>query len=740
MNVTLYSDFHTPLEEGELFTLMERIKSNEFEEKVKAIRYAYHQGKDSLGDKLKKELPAFTPSATFSGGRTMNHLKAYSGIAHLDLDDLLPEELSKTKEMVNSCAFTAASFISPSYTGLKIFVKVSSGAEEHKDMIVQLMQYYEQLTEIAPDPKCKDITRLCFLSWDPDVYINSESETFTPVPAVPLPHPPMEKNTPTASMDECLAFTEKVAQYTKGSRNSFVYLFARNANRLGISEEETLQFSLTTFDLPEREIAAAVKSAYKHNVTEHAKFAKTAKLVKDAENTVSITANHAEDLLATTPTIPDEVYSALPHLLKDGADAFTENRERDVFLTSALAILSGCLPNVTGSYGQKTVFPNLFTFILAPAASGKGSMVHAKELADYYHNVVKSQSVEAQKDYQVKLRAYKKQHGALSKNADPTVEPPEEPPFKVVFIPANTSSAKLYQHLLHNDDQGIMCETEADTLAAVFKNEWGSYSDLLRKSFHHEKVSLSRKSNNEYIDIAQPRLSVALSGTPSQVFNIIVSAEDGLFSRFIFYLFRTNPHWISPAPDPTRPNLTNHFYELSVRVYRMVSFLTDHSTFVTLSQKQWAALDDTFAQHLNEINELSGGDALSVVKRMGLILYRICMILTAIRKFENLNFERTIQCNDEDFETARSLANIYLQHSLLLYSNLPSQTKEHAIRTPTRKDKLLMELPDRFRRGEAVELGRRLEIKERTVDDCLKRWLGTRLQKEDTGWYVKNIA
>jgi hypothetical protein len=47
-----------------------------------------------------------------------------------------------------------------------------------------------------------------------------------------------------------------------------------------------------------------------------------------------------------------------------------------------------------------------------------------------------------------------------------------------------------------------------------------------------------------------------------------------------------------------------------------------------------------------------------------------------------------------------------------------------------------MELPEKFRRSEAIELGSRLEIKERTVDECLKRWLGTKLQKEDTGWYV----
>ena len=87
---------------------------------------------------------------------------------------------------------------------------------------------------------------------------------------------------------------------------------------------------------------------------------------------------------------------------------------------------------------------------------------------------------------------------------------PVKPPFKVVFIPANTSSAKLYDHLKDNGETGIICETEADTLGIVFKNEQGSYSDLLRKAFHHEKASISRKTNNECIDINNPRLSPLL--------------------------------------------------------------------------------------------------------------------------------------------------------------------------------------------------------------------------------------
>ena len=100
-----------------------------------------------------------------------------------------------------------------------------------------------------------------------------------------------------------------------------------------------------------------------------------------------------EDYLKTTPTIPDAVYDALPLLLKDGARAFTDKRKRDVFFTGAISIISGCLPNVTGVYFQERVYPHLYTFIIAPAASGKGVLKNAKRLADKYHQKILQQKI-----------------------------------------------------------------------------------------------------------------------------------------------------------------------------------------------------------------------------------------------------------------------------------------------------------------------------------------------------------
>jgi hypothetical protein len=91
-----------------------------------------------------------------------------------------------------------------------------------------------------------------------------------------------------------------------------------------------------------------------------------------AQNTETDIEDYLHDYLKSTPTIPDEVFEKLPNILKDGTSAFEDRRKRDVFFTAAIAILSGCLPKVTGIYHQERVYTHLYTFIIAPPASGKG--------------------------------------------------------------------------------------------------------------------------------------------------------------------------------------------------------------------------------------------------------------------------------------------------------------------------------------------------------------------------------
>lgn len=740
---TIFKGFNNPIENKSLIVLTKEIKEGKYKEEVEKVTALVQQGKKEEADKLKKQLLAFTPSATFEGGRKLEYLKQYSQFIILDLDKLTTEQMQMAFDKATAITYTFCCFRSPSGNGLKILIEVTSTQEYHEQAYKQVADYYEQQIGLPIDRSGKDITRLCFVSYDPQAYrtINNEKfpvtingilqkESPEPTPAKQVKAQPVEENEYALTFEMQIQFTNQKSEYGPNNRNNYIYLLASNCNRAGIPEQDTLQLCLQTFDLDAKEVTASVHSAYHHHTTEFAKFANVAKLQTDSDH-------NSEDYLKSTPAVPEELYHQMPEIIKNGALAFTDPRERDVFLTGALGILSGCIPNVKGIYAHQEVYPNLFTFAIAPAASGKGALKFAKQLADEYHTQVLTASKEADEQYKQQEAAYKQNLRNVKRGETLNEEPPAKPAFKVVYIPANTSYAKILSHLEQNEGIGIICETEADTLGNVFKQEWGSYSDMLRKSFHHERLSSSRKTNNEFTEVNNPCLSIALSGTPSQVTGLIASAEDGLFSRFLFYAFEVEQIWKDVSPYGSQVNLTDHFRNLSLQVYRMVKFLKLGETNVTLSKSQWEQLNNQCASWLQEITTFTSKDAASIVKRLGLILYRIAMLFTALRKFENAEAAEQVECAEIDFNTALQLAEIYLQHSVLMFNNLPKQQSNTAFQSGDSKRKFFEALPKEFTRAEAVELGKQHKLSPRSVDDLLRYATPSLLTKIKAGHYQK---
>lgn len=443
-----------------------------------------------------------------------------------------------------------------------------------------------------------------------------------------------------------------------------------------------------------------------------------------------------EDYLKTTPTIPDEVFEALPNIIKEGARAFTDKRKRDVFFTGAISILSGCLPNVTGVYFQERVFPHLYTFIIAPAASGKGVLKNAKRLADKYHQKILQQSRDAQKVHENEMADFKQLERTKSKG-EPAPEKPEKPPFKIVFIPADCSKARMIEHLKANDGKGIICETEADTMSGAKKQDWGDYSTILRTAFHHETVSSTRKTDNQYDEINDPCLAVALTGTPAQAPRLLSSAEDGLFSRFLFYAYKNKIEWQDPSPQSNTIVFNDHFEALSEQVLGLISLMEQSHTTIELPPSQWLTINTEFPLMLSEVVTFTSEDAAGVVYRMGLIFFRLCMILSALRKFENGEMTATIICTDEDFNTVLLIVQTYLEHNLLMFNNLPKQNETMQFHSGDGKRKFFEALPQEFTRKEATEIGTKFKLSARTVDDVLKSATGYTLTKIKAGSYQR---
>ncbi|MDP3180523.1 MAG: DUF3987 domain-containing protein, partial [Bacteroidota bacterium] len=332
------------------------------------------------------------------------------------------------------------------------------------------------------------------------------------------------------------------------------------------------------------------------------------------------------------------------------------------------------------------------------------------------HRKLREQAKAAYVEYQCKLTEY-----AAAKNKS-EVERPVEPPMRMLIIPANNSSTGLFQLLNDNQGIGLIFETEGDTLALTFKSEHGNYSDGFRKAFHHETISYNRRKDREFVELETPRLSALLSGTPKQVSTLIPNAENGLFSRFIFYFLSVRPIWNDVFAGNSDQTLDSYFNHLGNQFHDLYKFLQSSSEPMRfcLTSGQQQAFNAYFSQTQNQYLYLCGLDYLATVRRLGLITFRIAMILTALRIMDNGELQTPLVCSDTDFNTALSMVKILVQHAAQVYQQLP--TEAATALPPNQKQQFLDALPAEFSRQTYLNAAKLLAIPPKTAEKHIKRF------------------
>ena len=176
--ITIFKNFNEVIEHKTIPEILHEIKTGKYRPGITYLRKSLAENKLEAYEKAKKSLPAFTPSGKFVGGRKMEFLEAYSNFIILDIDKLSQTDLQNAKHKANQSEYTYASFISPSGNGLKILVKVNTTKEDHKETFLAIQKHYETLLNHEIDKSGKDITRLCFYSFDDNLYHNEASKTF----------------------------------------------------------------------------------------------------------------------------------------------------------------------------------------------------------------------------------------------------------------------------------------------------------------------------------------------------------------------------------------------------------------------------------------------------------------------------------------------------------------------------------------------------------------------------------
>jgi hypothetical protein len=421
------------------------------------------------------------------------------------------------------------------------------------------------------------------------------------------------------------------------------------------------------------------------------------------------------------PTFPKSLYPELPEFLQKIIAVATSDEEKDILLLGSLTAISACLPKVYGIYDGKKVFANLFLFITAQASAGKGRLVHCRQLVNPIHKELREEAKLHKQHYELELAEYN-----TKKGKEEGIEKPSKPPEKMLFIPANNSSTGAYQLLGDSDGRGLIFETEGDTLAHAFKSDYGNYSDGFRKAFHHETISYYRRTDREFVDIESPCLSTVLSGTPKQVSALIPSAENGLFSRFIFYFMNVKPVWKNVFANTTDNGLDDYFENLGNQFYELYKLLKNNGEFqfyLTADQQE------QFNQFFSEIQEkylnLQGLDYMATIRRLGLIAFRLCMLLSALRIMETGDLSGNIICEERDFNTTLEMIKVLIIHSSKVFSELPEEEQKPTRKN--RKEKFLYALPKNFNRQKYLEIAKSLKIPAKTAEGYITSFVKSNL-------------
>ena len=437
------------------------------------------------------------------------------------------------------------------------------------------------------------------------------------------------------------------------------------------------------------------------------------------------------------------------------ADSHSDE-DADILILGSLTVISACTPNVYGVYDRRPVHANLFLYVTAPASAGKGRLSLCRHLAEPLHQYLRDKYKRDMQKYNEELAAY-----AVNKKTSLAVQP-KEPPFLSLIIPANSTATVVYQTLSENDGVGLLFETEGDTLANAFNSDLGNYSDGFRKAFHHETISYLRKKDHEYVEILRPKFSAVLSGTRQQIYSLIPNAENGLFSRFIFYSMQTELVWRDMFPTIDGATADERFRQIGKDFYTFLKDFPKDDVQFTLSYTQKQRFNDFFAETQRSYAYTFGDDIVASVRRLGLILFRIAMILSVLRLMDSfpaasktaplseVKKSKRIVCTDIDFQSALDIVKVLLLHTVEVYQSLPRHSYERLATIAPKGSRQLAEasrsrfldaLPNAFDRPTYIEVAASLNITDKTAERYIREFCASgQLDHPSNGQYLKTSS
>ena len=733
-------------------------------------------GRETEAKKLKRKLAALVIAGRCDGSHAETNLKQWSGDAMLDVDKC-NGRVSEFLQVLKDTPWVKAAWRSVSYDGLKLVVRVEAESVDEYRLAYALVAWHvAQLLAFPCDMSCKNPTRPCFASYDPEAFFRPDTEVF-PWRRFVTEHPDrvgeilaeLKVKTPAGASGPPVAasgmlhtfFNEFLEQnpFVDGKKNEFLLKLGRIARYKGVGEEELARLKtlaverLAGMGCAAGDIPPRIDSGYRYADMNKGPETPASRAHKaqgspmrysepnEGEEEAELEKLEADKLRREVPCLPDELFDRLPDFLKRGLTHVRNKRERDILLLSMITNISGCLPGVRMNYGGMVYSADLYLVALAGSGRGKGVMQLAAILPAAIQEYYDELNRKDEREYRQKLLKWNLEErlAAQEKRVPDLDQCPEMPVERILKVAPNISKSQLILALEAGGAVGlVMNASELDMISSAMHQEYGKHDDVMRAASQHEEVSSYFKTDHRLVVVSDPHLALCASGTPAQLHKFISSLENGMYSRVAFYVGQAHWEYKSANPGKARLDMRAYFKGMGEELLRMFIFLSGSPTEVVFTEEQWKEHTERFRTYLREVVAEDDDSPGAIVLRHGLMMSRIAMVLTALRKCEPQWNTSEWECSDEDFHTAMQIVDVLLEHSLLLSTSMDDTAgRIRPVKAFFKLRPILRTMPREFTYSELMATANEAGLPTASVKRYLLRLVYYQIVEKEDGKYRK---
>ena len=733
-------------------------------------------GRETEAKKLKRKLAALVIAGRCDGSHAETNLKQWSGDAMLDVDKC-NGRVSEFLQVLKDTPWVKAAWRSVSYDGLKLVVRVEAESVDEYRLAYALVAWHvAQLLAFPCDMSCKNPTRPCFASYDPEAFFRPDTEVF-PWRRFVTEHPDrvgeilaeLKVKTPASASGPPVAasgmlhtfFNEFLEQnpFVDGKKNEFLLKLGRIARYKGVGEEELARLKtlaverLAGMGCAAGDIPPRIDSGYRYADMNKGPETPVSRAHKaqgspmrysepnEGEEEAELEKLEADKLRREVPCLPDELFDRLPDFLKRGLTHVRNKRERDILLLSMITNISGCLPGVRMNYGGMVYSADLYLVALAGSGRGKGVMQLAAILPAAIQEYYDELNRKDEREYRQKLLKWNLEErlAAQEKRVPDLDQCPEMPVERILKVAPNISKSQLILALEAGGAVGlVMNASELDMISSAMHQEYGKHDDVMRAASQHEEVSSYFKTDHRLVVVSDPHLALCASGTPAQLHKFISSLENGMYSRVAFYVGQAHWEYKSANPGKARLDMRAYFKGMGEELLRMFIFLSGSPTEVVFTEEQWKEHTERFRTYLREVVAEDDDSPGAIVLRHGLMMSRIAMVLTALRKCEPQWNTSEWKCSDEDFHTAMQIVDVLLEHSLLLSTSMDDTAgRIRPVKAFFKLRPVLKKMPREFTYSELMAAANEAGLPTASVKRYLLRLVYYQIVEKEDGKYRK---